>query len=532
MSLVINGGHFDYVVVGAGSAGCVLAGRLSEDPDVRVLVLEAGGSDDLPDVQMPAVFHRLFKTRHDWDYSTGPEPQLDGRALYWPQGKLVGGSSSMNAMLYIRGNRLDYDSWRDQFGCAGWGYDDLLPYFIRSEDFQDGPDEFHGVGGPLRVENLRAPHQVSEAFIEAAVSTGLVHNLDFNGAQQEGAGMFQVTQKSGRRWSAADAFLHPARRRANLTVRTDARVEQLLISDGTATGVRYRQGGVVVDAHAECEVLLAAGAVGSPRILMLSGIGPAVNLHAVGVTALHDSPDIGGRLQDHPVLPLQWYTPGLADVYSEDNTENRHRWSSGQMGPLTSSVAEAGAFIRTDLAKIAPDLQFQMMPALMRRDRRSDAALSGMSMGAVVADVASRGRVSLVSADPDRQPLISGCYLSEQSDRDTMLASFEFAHEFASAAALRPYLGDMCLPGADSAGTPGREAYLRKNVQTNYHPTSTVAMGPSEDDPLDLELRVRGIDRLRVVDASAMPRIPRGNTNAPTIALAERAVDLIRRSGV
>jgi choline dehydrogenase len=519
--------EFDVVVVGAGSAGSALAGRLTEDPSVSVLLLEAGGSDDVLEVQVPAALYKLWRTRRDWNYTTEPQPGLDGRRLFWPRGKMLGGSSSFNAMIYIRGAAADYDEWAKLTGDRSWSYDHVLPLFRRMEDNARGADEFHGAGGPLRVEDLRSPHPWSRAVVQAAVAGGYPRNDDFNGARQEGAGLYQVTQKRGRRWSAADAYLRPALDRPNLTVRTGAQATRVLVEGGRATGVEYRQHGTLHTVRAGAEVVLAGGAINSPQLLQLSGIGPAGHLREVGIDVVHDLPGVGLGLQDHPLVPVIWHVRSGKSLFRAESPSGYLQWFGARRGPLTSNLAEAGLFTRSadDLAE--PDLQFHFLPVKFWRQAEVDPDVDAFTAAAVLVHVHSRGSVRLRSADPTWAPAIDAGYLTDERDLDALVTGVTKAREIAQAAPLAQVLAEEWSPG----GTVHRREDLRRSVRATleslYHPVSSCRMGTDDLAVVDPQLKVHGLEGLRVVDASVMPTLVRGNTNAPTIMIAERAADLI-----
>jgi choline dehydrogenase-like flavoprotein len=525
---------YDYVIVGAGSAGCVLAARLSENPATRVLLLEAGPPDDAGEIHIPAAQNLLFQSTYDWDYRTVPQERAAGRAIYWPRGRMLGGSSSMNAMIYIRGARHDYDTWRDEYGCTGWGYTDLMPYFRRAEDNTRGASAYHGSGGPLTVSDLRYRSALTRAWVGSARECGLAENGDFNGPQQDGSGFYQVTQRDGRRWSAADAYLHPARSRPNLEVLTDARATQVVVEAGRAAGVRYLLRGAEETARAEAEVILAAGAIGSPQLLMLSGIGPADHLHDLGIIVHADSPGVGANLSDHPVVTAMWATPRTPGLWEESTPVTLARWRLRHSGPLTSNVAEAGGFSRTRPSLAAPDLQWHVLPAPFEQNGLGDPKTRAISLLVALVGVGSRGRIWLRSADPRHKPAIDPAYLSDGTDIEPLVEGIRMAREFAATGPLARACTSELSPGPDVRTDAQVREFIRRDLGTLFHPVGTCAMGGDSrlaatrpTSVVDPELRVRGVQRLRVVDASVMPVVPRGNTNAPVIAIAERAADVI-----
>jgi choline dehydrogenase len=521
---------YDYVVVGAGSAGCVLAARLSEDPSVRVLLLEAGGDDRVDEIMIPAAFSKQFRTRLDWGYSTQEQKHAQGRRLYWPRGKALGGSSSMNAMIYIRGARQDYDEWAALTGDASWSYDAVLPYFRRSEDNVRGESQYHGAGGPLRVEEQRSPHPWTLAYLDDAAAAGLTPNPDFNGAQQEGSGLYQVTQRRGRRWSAAAAFLRPALGRPNLTLRTHALTTRVLLEgDGStrAVGVEYRAGGATHRPRAEREVLLCGGAINSPQLLLLSGIGPAPHLRDVGVDVAHDLPGVGQGLQDHPALPVVVPTHAGSSLMDAERPRHLADYYLRRRGPLTSNIGEGGAFFRSREDLPAADLQFHFAPVKFWAQALYEVDEHALTLAVTLVRVASRGSIRLRSADPTWAPAIDGGYLEQEEDLEALVAGLRRAREVLAGPALQGVVGAEWLPGDGVRGDDELREAVRSGVESLYHPVSSCRMGTDDLAVVDPQLRVHGVEGLRVVDASVMPTLLRGNTNAPTIMIAERAADLV-----
>ncbi|WP_435742407.1 GMC family oxidoreductase [Nocardioides sp. SYSU DS0663] len=527
---------FDHVVVGAGSAGAVVAARLTEDPTVSVLLLEAGGPADADEISVPAAFANLFKTRWDWNYQTSEQKQLDGRRAYWPRMKALGGCSSMNAMIYIRGNRADYDTWRDEYGATGWGYDDVLPAFRRSEANTRLGGTFHGQDGPLHVEDRRYTHPLTTAWVESAVAAGFKPNDDFNGAEQEGAGLYQVTCHRGRRWSTAKAYLEPAADRPNLTVRTGALVERVVLEGGRAVGVRYQHGPQTRTAYVEGEVVLAGGAVSSPQLLMLSGIGPGAHLREVGVEVVVDLPGVGQNLHDHPAAPLVFDTRDTTDLMDHNNLVQFVRAKATGTGPLVSNVGEGGGFWRSRDDLPAPDLQVHVAPTGFWDNGLHEARTRKVTVAPTLVHVASRGSLRLRSTDPRWHPEIDPGYYDDPADLDAMVAGVRRLLETVATGPLADHVAGPGLPTMEGWGDDPTDAqvvdHLRAHTQTLYHPVGTCAMGGDERSVVDPQLRVHGVDGLRVADASVMPMVTRGNTNAPTIMIGERAADLLRGEAV
>jgi choline dehydrogenase len=519
----------DYIIVGAGSAGCVLANRLSEDPSVRVLLLEAGGKDSSLKIKIPAAFPQQFHTKLDWDFATEPEPHVDDRRLFIPRGKALGGSSSMNAMLYVRGRPLDYDGWEAQ-GAPGWGYAGVLPYFIRSEDNVRGASEYHGAGGPLHVSEQRSPRPLDRRLLAASEAAGIPRIDDYNGPEQDGVSMFQVTQQNGRRFSAADGYLRPILGRPNLEVRSKVTVLGVELDGDRAVGVRLRRGrrGTEV-VRAEREVLLSAGSIGSPQLLLLSGIGNADELREAGVEPRHELAGVGRNLQDHPFVTLMWEVSDQDTLYGADKPRALAEWLLRKSGKLSSTVAEVVAFTRTRGGLPAADIQFHMGAAYFEDHGAETYDGHCMVIAPVLVAPKARGQVWLRSADPTAKPRIITNTLSEPDDLESMLAGMRLAREIAAQAALAEVTVKELKPGPDTQDREQLEADLRRRLMLIYHPVGTARMSDTHPEAVvDSALRVHGIESLRVIDASIMPSIVGGNTNAPTIMIAERAADLIR----
>jgi choline dehydrogenase len=526
---------YDFVIVGAGSAGCVLANRLSADPRRRVLLLEAGGRDAHPFIHMPAGIARLVHNRRiNWHYSTQPEPALNGRCLYWPRGKVLGGSSSINAMCYVRGQPQDYDGWERQ-GATGWSYADVLPYFLKSERQQRGRSQYHGADGPLCVEDLRSRNALTDTFVAAGMHAGLPLNEDFNGAQQEGVGCYQVTQSEGRRCSAAVAYLDPVRARRNLRIETNGLVERVLLEHGRAIGVEYGRKGQRHVARCEGEVLLCAGAINSPQLLMLSGIGPAAHLSELGIPVALDLPGVGENLQDHlDVCTLYKSTQAVTydfNLLQELGVALRY-WLQHR-GPGVSNVAEAGAFARSSQARDGrPDMQLHFVPAQLDDHGRHRLPGHGYTLHACYLQPESRGRIRLCSDDARDAPLIFANYLQQPRDLAVLLEAVQLSRRILQAPPFDACRGVEVFPGPHATTDAALVEFIRRKAETIYHPVGTCRMGTAADAVVDADARVHGIESLRVVDASIMPTIVSGNTNAPTVMIAEKTADLILRTAV
>jgi choline dehydrogenase-like flavoprotein len=517
-------GTYDYVIVGAGSAGAAVAGRLSEDPGTTVLLLEAGGSGRHLNVQIPAAFSKQFRTKLDWEFDTEPEPYLDGRSLYHPRGKMLGGSSGQNAMIYIRGHRSDYDEWAKN-GAPGWSFDEVLPLFRRSEHNSRGASEYHGAEGPLFVEDPRSPNRLSRRLVAAMVATGIPRNADFNGPEQLGAGLYQLTQHRGRRWTTADGYLTPG---PNLTVLTGTHVLRVRIDGGRATGVYVARGGQVEYHRAEREVVLSAGAFNTPQLLMLSGIGDAEHLAEHDIPVVVDNPHVGAHLMDHPVYILNFETTAKGTLAGAESPVQLANYVVRRRGLLTSNIGEAGAFFHTRPGDEAPDMQLIAGPAYFWNHGFAVHPRPAFAIGCSLVGALSTGHVRLRSGDPQDKVALTFNYFQESEDMDAMVTAIERAREVAAAAPLRDVLGKELHPGSHARTRLQLESEVRRGVEHTYHPACTARIGTETSGVVDPELRVYGVDGLRVADASVFPRVPHGNTHAPTVMVGERAADLLR----
>lgn len=525
----------DYIIIGGGSAGSVLAARLTQDPYIRVALLEAGPRDASVLIHCPAGLALLAKNgQANWRFSTVPQAGLNGRRGYQPRGKVLGGSSSINAMIYTRGHRADYDEWA-ALGNPGWAYDDVLPFFKLAEDNARGADDFHGAGGPLHVTDLVSPNRFSPVFVRAGHQAGFMESTDFNGPEQEGIGMYQVTQRNGERLSAAKAYLGPQLSRPNLQIITDAQVTRILLENRHAVGVEYMQGGELKQLRAQREVLLCAGALQSPQLLMLSGVGPQEHLKDKGIEVVHHLPGVGANLHDHVDVVQVVNAPHLTDLFGLSLSGALRlargivQWRRHRSGMLTTNFAEAGGFIKSQASEPIPDLQLHFVIGKLIDHGRATVFGHGYSCHVCLLRPKSRGSVTLASANPLVEPLIDPNFLAERDDMERLIRGFKLMRSILAQPALTVLHGKELRASANARSSAEIEQFIRNHADTIYHPAGTCRMGPGQGmDVVDAELRVHGLQGLRVVDASIMPRLVGGNTNAPVIMIAEKAAAMIR----
>ena len=527
---------YDYIVVGAGAAGCAVANRLSEDPGMKVLLLEAGGPDSSPLIHMPAGFTKLTGEKVNWGFNTMPQKHVNQREMHYPQGRTLGGSTSINAMIYIRGHRLDYDEWRD-LGNEGWGYDGVLPYFKKSENNERFVDDYHGQGGPLNVADQTQHNLLTKAFVRSAQEVGIAYNPDLNGAQQDGVSYYQVTQRNVRRESAATAFLHAYKDRANLIVVTRAMASKVLVEQGRAVGVEYLSGGHTKETvYANAEVILSGGAVNSPKLLLLSGIGPADEVKAHGIDVVHDLPGVGKNFQDHMdvYIAAECGRPVSYNGHDRWDRAVRHgiQYLLYKTGPVTACVAEAGCFIRSSDAVRSPDIQIHCLPAYVVDHGRKRIKGHGITINTCNLRPKSIGSVTLRSANPTDPPAIDPNFLDDPYDLKISTTAFRWGRKILAAPSFKPFIKRELMPGADAQTDEEIAAYIRKWSKNDYHPVGSCKMGQDEMAVVDTQLRVHGMESLRVIDASIMPKLISGNTQAPSIMIGEKGAAMIKAGKV
>ena len=518
---------YDYIIVGAGSAGCVLASRLTEDPNITVLLLEAGTPDSKIEIHIPAAYSKLFKTKYDWNYYTEPQLHMHDRRLYIPRGKVIGGCSSINGMIYIRGHSYDYDYW-SKLGNQGWSFREVLPYFKKAENRQQGTSEYYGINGLLNVANPRYTNPLSQAFVEAAVEVGIPRSQDLNYPEPEGVGIYQVNQKNGQRCSSAVAYLKMCRHRANLTILTSAQVTRVLFEANRAIGVEYIQGGkVTCQAKARQEVILCGGAINSPQLLMLSGIGSANHLKDLGITVIADLPGVGQNLQDHLIVGAIYDCTQPISLDKAETLGNLLKYLFWKQGPLASNIAEAGGFVKLNPDSKTPDLQLHFAPVYFRNHGLNKREGYAFTLGGTLLHPQSSGHICLRSADPLTPPSIQPNFLSSEADLQTLIACVKLSRQIAQAKAFDQFRGEEILPRVEVKQDEEMAVYVRNIAETLYHPVGTCKMGNDPMAVVNSRLQVHGLQGLRVVDASIMPKIISGNTNAPTIMIAEKIASLL-----